>query len=86
MVKVTPDELIANAHLLVLSAVLGLGVNVASLMVISHHSGTMLKAVGTARNAGLVLICAVFLDEAVTFNGICGYALSLLGFAVFSSG
>ena len=44
-----------NLWLFVLSATLGLAVNLASFLVVQTTSSVMLKILGTVRNAGLVL-------------------------------
>ena len=44
----------------------------------------MVKLLGTARNAGLVLISALALGEEVTLQQAAGYALCLIFFALYN--
>lgn len=55
-----------HAHTFALAAALGFTVNLASFLVIKRTNSIMLKLLGTARNAGLVLFSATFLGEQIT--------------------
>mmetsp|Transcript_10797 Transcript_10797/g.32191 ORF Transcript_10797/g.32191 Transcript_10797/m.32191 type:complete len:251 (+) Transcript_10797:1-753(+) len=66
------------------AACLGFAVNVASFLVIKRTSSVMVKLLGTARNAGLVLISALALGEEVTRQQACGYAVCLGFFAAYN--
>jgi len=66
--------------LFVSSAVLGLGVNLCTFLVIKSTNSVTLKVLGTARNAGLVLFSALFYDERITLLEGVGYGISLLAF------
>jgi hypothetical protein len=69
--------IVNNAGMFVLAGVLGFLVNILSFFVIQVTSSVTLKVLATARNAGLVLFCALFLSEAVTGMQFFGYSLSL---------
>ena len=44
----------------------------------------MLKLMGTARNAGLVLFSAIFLGETITTTQTVGYAICLFFFGLYN--
>ena len=67
-----------------MAALLGFLVNVASFLVIKRTSSVMLKLMGTARNAGLVLFSAVFLHETITLTQTAGYAMCLAFFGLYN--
>ena len=67
-----------------LAASLGFCVNVAAFLVIKSAGSVMLKVLGTARNAGLVVFGAMVLGEAVTPVELLGYALSLTAFGAYN--
>lgn len=67
-----------------LAMVLGFAVNVASFLVIKRTSSIMLKLMGTARNAGLVLFSAIFLGETITGLQAFGYFVCLVFFGVYN--
>jgi len=73
-----------NADVFVIAAVLGFAVNVASFLVIKRTSSVMVKLLGTARNAGLVLVSALALGDEVTGQQAAGYALTLAFFGVYN--
>jgi len=73
-----------NAAAFATAVVLGFAVNIASFLVIQRTSSVMLKLLGTARNAGLVLFSAVFLGEEITPLQGFGYALSLAFFGLYN--
>ena len=64
--------------------VLGFAVNVSSFLVIKRSSSIMLKLLGTARNAGLVLFSSVFLGETITRTQTFGYAVCLTFFGAYN--
>mmetsp|Transcript_15323 Transcript_15323/g.47460 ORF Transcript_15323/g.47460 Transcript_15323/m.47460 type:complete len:333 (+) Transcript_15323:304-1302(+) len=66
------------------AAVLGFAVNVASFLVIKRTSSVMVKILGTARNAGLVLLSALVMGEEVTAQQAAGYALCLGFFGAYN--
>ena len=51
---------------------------------IKRTSSVMVKLLGTARNAGLVLISALALGEEVTLQQAAGYAVCLGFFAAYN--
>ncbi|KAL1528360.1 hypothetical protein AB1Y20_009713 [Prymnesium parvum] len=63
---------------------LGFAVNVASFLVIKRTSSVMLKLMGTARNAGLVLFSAIFLEETITTTQAFGYGVCLFFFCLYN--
>jgi len=71
-------------QLFALSFILGFLVNVASFLVIKRTSSVMLKLMGTARNAGLVLFSAVFLGDEITATQAVGYAICLFFFGLYN--
>ena len=73
-----------NGDVFALAAILGFAVNVASFLVIKRTSSVMVKLLGTARNAGLVLVSAVALGEEVTTQQALGYALCLAFFGSYN--
>ena len=66
------------------AAFLGFAVNLASFLVIKRTSSVMLKLMGTARNAGLVLFSAVVLGEEITPTQTFGYVVCLVFFGVYN--
>ena len=73
-----------HAPTFALAMVLGFAVNVASFLVIKRTSSVMLKLMGTARNAGLVLFSATFLGETITPTQAVGYAICLGFFGLYN--
>ena len=67
-----------------LAASLGFCVNMAAFLVIKNAGSVMLKVLGTARNAGLVVFGAMVLGEAITPVELLGYALSLTAFGAYN--
>ena len=67
-----------------LAMALGFAVNIASFLVIKRTSSVMLKLMGTARNAGLVLFSAVFLGDTITPMQTAGYGLCLAFFGLYN--
>lgn len=66
------------------SAILGVVVNFLAFLVIQATSSVTLKVLASARNAGLVMFCALFLGEAVTpLQGVC-YTLALVCFGWYN--
>jgi len=74
----------ANPWHFSLSASLGLCVNMAAFLVIKSTSSVMLKVLGTARNAGLVVFGALVLGERVTALEAFGYGCSLVAFTAYN--
>lgn len=74
----------AHAGTFAAAAVLGFAVNLASFLVIKRTSSVMLKVMGTARNAGLVLFSATFLNEPITPMQSFGYAVCLAFFGYYN--
>ena len=68
----------------VFAALLGFAVNVASFLVIKRTSSVMVKLLGTARNAGLVLFSALAMGEEVTGQQGLGYTICLLFFGCYN--
>ena len=66
------------------AALLGFAVNVASFLVIKRTSSVMVKLLGTARNAGLVLFSALAMGEEVTGQQALGYTICLLFFGCYN--
>ena len=62
------------------SAFLGFAVNIATFLVIKTTNSVTLKVLGTARNAGLVLVSSWLYHEAITPLEAAGYGVSLLCF------
>ena len=73
-----------HARLFALAAALGFAVNLASFLVIKRTSSMMLKLMGTARNAGLVIFSALFLGETISSTQAAGYALCLAFFGMYN--
>eukprot|EP00930_Biecheleria_cincta_P069227 TRINITY_DN56997_c0_g1_i1.p1 TRINITY_DN56997_c0_g1~~TRINITY_DN56997_c0_g1_i1.p1 ORF type:complete len:374 (+),score=61.10 TRINITY_DN56997_c0_g1_i1:71-1192(+) len=73
-----------NPGIFFLAACLGFCVHIVSSLVIRATNSVTLKVLGTARNAGLVLFSALFLDEMITPMEWTGYSVSLVGFAAYN--
>ena len=73
-----------NGDVFLIAALLGFAVNVASFLVIKRTSSVMVKLLGTARNAGLVLLSALALGEEVTAQQAVGYGICLAFFAAYN--
>ena len=73
-----------NGDVFLIAALLGFAVNVASFLVIKRTSSVMVKLLGTARNAGLVLLSALALGEEVTAQQALGYGICLAFFAAYN--
>jgi len=78
------DIVAANPTTFALAAALGFLVNIASFVVIKRTNSIMLKLMGTARNAGLVLFSAVFLGDTITPTQVFGYGVCLTFFGVYN--
>ena len=74
----------AHAPTFALAALLGFLVNIASFVVIKRTNSLMLKLMGTARNAGLVLFSATFLGDTIMPTQVLGYAVCLAFFGVYN--
>ena len=66
------------------AALLGFGVNFAGFFVVQTTSALVLKALSVVRNIGIVVFSVMFLGETVSVREICGYGISLGGFALFN--
>eukprot|EP00041_Stephanoeca_diplocostata_P014146 m.253930 g.253930 ORF g.253930 m.253930 type:complete len:329 (+) comp19598_c1_seq4:354-1340(+) len=73
-----------NIPLFFAAAVLGLIVNTAGFLVIQTSGAVAIKVLGTARNAGLILFCFVFLGEKITGLEAMGYTIALSAFSYYS--
>jgi len=71
--------------LLILACGLGLGVNYLGFFVIREVGSVSLKALGVARNVGLVVAAVSIWGERVAPLEAAGYALSLIGFAAYTA-
>lgn len=49
-----------------------------------RSSSVTLKVLGTARNAGLVVVSALALGEEISPLQACGYTVSLVAFAMYN--
>ena len=67
-----------------LAASLGFCVNMAAFLVIKSAGSVMLKVLGTARNAGLVVWSALMMGEHVSQLEAAGYTVSLIAFGVYN--
>jgi len=70
--------------LFLLSAALGFAVNIATFFVIKATNSVTLKVLGTARNAGLVLVSTVLYHEQISRLEAAGYALTLVFFGLYN--
>ena len=70
--------------LFLLSAFLGFAVNIATFLVIKSTNAVTLKVLGTARNAGLVLVSAWLYSEKITPLEATGYCISLAAFFYYN--
>jgi hypothetical protein len=65
-------------------SLLGFAVNTAGFCVIQTTGAVTLKVLGTARNAGLIVFCWVFLGETITGLEGVGYIGALTAFSYYS--
>lgn len=56
----------------------------AAFLVIKSAGSVMLKVLGTARNAGLVVFGAVVIGETISGLELVGYCFSLAAFAAYN--
>ena len=73
-----------NPYRFSLAASLGFCVNMAAFLVIKSAGSVMLKVLGTARNAGLVVFGAVVIGETISGLELVGYCFSLAAFAAYN--
>ena len=66
------------------SAALGFAVNIATFLVIKSTNSVTLKVLGTARNAGLVLVSSWLYSESITTLEAVGYLISLSAFGAYN--
>eukprot|EP00040_Diaphanoeca_grandis_P036432 m.232182 g.232182 ORF g.232182 m.232182 type:complete len:347 (-) comp33616_c2_seq5:176-1216(-) len=66
------------------AGLLGFVVNTASFFVIQTSGAVALKVLGTARNAGLIVFCAVFMGEHITALESGGYVVALAAFSYYT--
>lgn len=69
---------------IIVASVLGVVVNVISLVMIKHISSVILKIMSMARNAALVLVSVVILGEDITWVQATGYCISIIFFGVYN--
>jgi hypothetical protein len=74
----------ADPMLFLSSAALGFGVNICTFLVIKSTNSVTLKVLGTARNAGLVLVASWMYNEHITRLEATGYGISLLAFGAYN--
>jgi len=77
------DALRDCAWLMALACVLGVAVNLSSMLMIKYTSSVSLKLLSTARNAGLVLYAVIFGGEQTTFLQLLGYSVCVVFFALY---
>lgn len=83
IMQVRPSaELIGTA---ITSALLGACVNLSNMWATKLMGGLTMKVVMTARNVGMVLFAAVFLDESCSAFQYVGYTFALVGMACYDS-
>jgi len=78
------DMVHANAHLFVMSAVMGLLVNYASFLVVKTTSSVTLKILGSLRNVGLVMFQVIFAGEVISRQQFVGYGITLVSFGLYN--
>ena len=61
----------------------GFCVNLAVFLVVKHFSALSLKVIATIRNMGIVLVSVIRYGDPVTSLEAGGYAISLVGFALY---
>jgi len=66
------------------AAVLGLAVNFVGMMLVQATSSLFCKILNTVRCVGLVCIGSIFYGEEIGLMEICGYGISLFGFAGYN--
>lgn len=76
--------IVDNSPVFVCSCVFAVITQAINTVVIRYSSALVLKISITARNALFVIFNAVVLGEAVTVLQVCGYTLSLVGFAAYN--
>ena len=75
---------LAHPYHFMLAASLGFCVNMCAFLVIKSTGSVMLKELGTARNAGLVVFGAIVLRETVSPLELSGYVVSLAAFTAYN--
>eukprot|EP00051_Salpingoeca_urceolata_P035410 m.29503 g.29503 ORF g.29503 m.29503 type:complete len:331 (+) comp9170_c0_seq2:76-1068(+) len=78
------NVIVSQSGIFAAAAGLGVLVNFVSYLVLQVTSSTTLKALASARSAGLVLFCAVFLGEEVTALQVFGYTGAICFFAWYN--
>lgn len=87
-----PSAIEENAHAIIkknlltfcMSMILALAVNTSSFFVIKQTSSIMLKILGNARNASLVLFSVLFLEDTVNMTQGIGYTICLIFFGLYN--
>lgn len=74
----------AHPLLFFCAGTLGVGVHFLGFMVVQQTNGVTLKVLGTARNAGLVMLSVWAYGELVSGLQAIGYTVSLTFFALYS--
>lgn len=77
-------QLTAHPALFFFAGTLGVGVNFLSYLVVQQTNSVTLKVLGTARNAGLVLLSVYIYGELVSGTQALGYTVSLCFFGLYS--
>jgi len=73
-----------HPHLMLLASVLGVGVNLLTLVVVRATSSVTVKILNTFRCIGLVIIGSIFYGEVHTDRQLFGYGVSLVGFVGYN--
>lgn len=81
---VSPFKLLErHAWTFALASVLGVLVNISTMLMIKYTGSVSLKLLATARNAGLVLYAVLLGGEATTVTQVVGYAICVTFFIVY---
>lgn len=67
------------------AGVLGVGINVSSMIIVKLLSGLWLKILAQAKSALLVIIGVMFLGDTITHIQVCGYITCLIGLFVHTA-
>ena len=81
------SALLVSRHpmLFLVSGAAGAAVNYSSFLVVKHTSAVTLKALTMTRNAGLVLVAAVFMGEQITRTESVGYVSLVACFCAYTN-
>jgi len=79
-------KIIQSPHKYACAAILGFFVNLLTLAVIKSTSSLTFKVIGQVKNTLVILVSVALFGSAITGVQVIGYAISMVGFAVYQRG